>query len=368
MIRKNHSQKFLLCAITASLIFVVCTSENTLNASNQSSEGGVAKFKIVAASDSPFREVADYAVLTISDENVPDLNYTLTVTDSSIEGLVSGIPVGEDKLFTIAVYDSYENLQYRGESRADIIADSTIFIAITLRRVSGSAYIYGVIEEIPSVSPSSELVAHWRFNEANGMRAYDNSGNDHTGEIHGAQWEQGIAGSALLFDGTDDYVEIADKISDFHLTTYSIEAWIKPSELPLENGCAYCADMFIYSTIHTSAGMGNCLLFRDGRLMASQNTGGWCWKTTTVPVMDGKWHHVASTFDGSTLRLYFDGEIVEYWTCSSAISYDQTPVSIGASPWQSISKGYFHGLIDEVAVWNVALDSLTVLNHYTAYR
>ncbi|MCK4826095.1 hypothetical protein KA005_60675, partial [bacterium] len=51
------------------------------------------------------------------------------------------------------------------------------------------------------------LVAHWKFDEGNGTAAYDSSGNNNTGTLmNGATWVEGRCGSALSFDGSDDYV------------------------------------------------------------------------------------------------------------------------------------------------------------------
>ncbi|MBU2565500.1 MAG: hypothetical protein KJ655_04525, partial [Candidatus Thermoplasmatota archaeon] len=57
------------------------------------------------------------------------------------------------------------------------------------------------------------LVACWYFDENNGTTAYDSSGNNNNGTIHGATWTTGVNGSALSFDGVDDYVNIPDSSS-----------------------------------------------------------------------------------------------------------------------------------------------------------
>ena len=46
-------------------------------------------------------------------------------------------------------------------------------------------------------------VALWHFDENMGDSAYDASGHGNSGKLYGAQWVQGVFGSALQFDGTD---------------------------------------------------------------------------------------------------------------------------------------------------------------------
>jgi hypothetical protein len=52
------------------------------------------------------------------------------------------------------------------------------------------------------------LVAHWSFEEGQGSRSNDISGNNLQARITGATWTTGKKGSALEFDGQNDFVEI----------------------------------------------------------------------------------------------------------------------------------------------------------------
>jgi len=58
-------------------------------------------------------------------------------------------------------------------------------------------------------SVSAELVAHWRLDETSGTTAHDSSGYGNDGALNGnPQWEAGMIGGALHFDGSSDYVQI----------------------------------------------------------------------------------------------------------------------------------------------------------------
>lgn len=52
----------------------------------------------------------------------------------------------------------------------------------------------------------SDTVGYWRFNHNSGGTAYDNSSQGNEGTINGATWVDGKQGSALQFDGVNDYV------------------------------------------------------------------------------------------------------------------------------------------------------------------
>ena len=74
-------------------------------------------------------------------------------------------------------------------------------------------------------------IAHWKFDEGEGSTAYDSTDNDNDGTIHGATWTTGKHGTALSFDGVDDYVEVTgsdSSISPLKITdTLTIEVWVK---------------------------------------------------------------------------------------------------------------------------------------------
>ena len=71
------------------------------------------------------------------------------------------------------------------------------------------------------------------------------------------------------------------------------------------------------------------------------------------------WHHVAGTFDGSTLRLFLDGQEVATATDSHGVAFGGNAVGIGADVAFDAQNpnvpNTFSGLIDEVRIYNRAL-------------
>jgi len=94
-------------------------------------------------------------------------------------------------------------------------------------------------------------VGIWHFDENTGTIAYDSSGRGNDGTlkpnaVNRPQWTMGINGSALNFDGIDDYVEVFDDNTLDLTDAITIEAWMKP----LENSEGFIGD--INSVIDTS--------------------------------------------------------------------------------------------------------------------
>jgi len=62
--------------------------------------------------------------------------------------------------------------------------------------------------------------------------------------------------------------------------------------------------------------------------------------------LDKEWHHVAFTYDGTTRKIYIDGELKNSDTPSGSIKPNAQGVSIGY--WYANTG--FNGLIDEVRI------------------
>ena len=72
--------------------------------------------------------------------------------------------------------------------------------------------------------------------------------------------------------------------------------------------------------------------------------------TSALPT--GTWTHLASTYDGVTLRLYVNGTQVTQLAASGSITTSTGALRIGGN---AVWSEYFSGLIDEVRIYNRAL-------------
>jgi len=81
-----------------------------------------------------------------------------------------------------------------------------------------------------SDAPAPGVVTELRFNEGMGTTTADASGNAHNGTlINGPTWGPGKYGQGINFNGTNNYVNIADH-ADYTLNpaqNYTWSAWVK---------------------------------------------------------------------------------------------------------------------------------------------
>jgi hypothetical protein len=100
---------------------------------------------------------------------------------------------------------------------------------------------------------------------------------------------------------------------------------------------------------------------RKGKLRATVN-GHDCLSDNTVT--DDLWHHAAATFDGQTLKLYVDG-ILQKQTVAvkgelAANAHDLTLGMHRSAPSSQDKEVSFEGLLDEVVIFNRALDEAEI--------
>ncbi|MFH1231257.1 MAG: LamG domain-containing protein [Planctomycetota bacterium] len=194
-----------------------------------------------------------------------------------------------------------------------------------------------------SAAGSSDLVGWWRFDG----NADDSTANNLDGVAYGVSYAEGIVGQAASFTGTS-YVVVEDNAL-LEVDDITLEAWVKAEASP--GNYKYIAGK------RYSGGAGSYALYTGGNgglRFYINRSGGYTLSpaVTAAVIWDGKWHHVAGTYDGITVRFYVDGvEVVTGTSATGDIVYNDQDFYIG-----SYGLGYyFNGLIDEVRIWNKAL-------------
>ena len=88
---------------------------------------------------------------------------------------------------------------------------------------------FGALNSANQKFSEDGLVSLWNLNENSGTIVYDSEdGND--GTIYGASWTEGVSGSALKFDGKNDYVIVPDADNLDITQSLSIMAWANPQK------------------------------------------------------------------------------------------------------------------------------------------
>ncbi len=210
-----------------------------------------------------------------------------------------------------------------------------------------------------TVRADASLVGWWPLDEGSGTVAKDASGNGYDGTFKGEpQWAAGRFGSALAFDGKDDYVDTA---FTQNLGTWTVGCWVKSPAAPAAVAAAgpiHRESNFQINWNHTNA------TFRGAAGVKVGST----WHGASFGALQADtWYHLTGTYDGQDLKTYTNGQL---------ITTNSTPDGPAANETNTLKLGrhasnaaqFFTGTVDDARVYNHALSQkeiLCAMNNYS---
>ena len=236
-------------------------------------------------------------------------------------------------------------------------------------QASSYAYINTTISDTSSTTAfidwNRSLIGWWRFNNEIGetssyFKDWSNWGND--GTCSGTTCPistPGRFGTALNFDGSNDYVDVGTG-SDLDINdAITVETWINTSENK--------AVQFIAGRGDTGYS-GWFLSWEEGTIQFKVGSG----SAEVRPVYPGNqintWYHVVGTYDRTSAKLYINGENKDTVPFTSPINYGSIARTwIGQIPGGGGTPArYFNGKIDEVRIYNRSLSPEEINASYNA--
>jgi len=214
-------------------------------------------------------------------------------------------------------------------------------------RPIGAGYDIGAYEYL------SGPVGLWHFDEGEGTTAVDSSGNGNNGTIIGANWTTGKIGSALNFDGIDDYVDCGNDTSLNITGAITVEAWVNMTSITanIQNYIvSKIGTGYWFLGYKTDTKYWRIILYDGTNYLQSS------WYDTSPT---NKWLHIVSVFDGvDTTQLYVNG-IKKDEDSGTMGDYSAAATSLSIS-----TAGNFNGIIDEVRIYNRALSAEEINESY----
>ncbi len=204
-----------------------------------------------------------------------------------------------------------------------------------------------------------DLAAYWKFDGD----FKDSSPNKNDGiKIGNISFVDGVLGKAAKFDGKS-YVEVKDSDSLNLTNGFTFSLWVYKDEMRkkelMDGGVPYLLknsepDEFIPYSF-------------------------WEWHTMTPGVYFGdqfsvnsdkqvdlqKWTLVTATYDGKTVKIYNNKDLVKSTLCSEGIAHSSQPLYIGFGNFMTVDN-FFKGIMDDVRIYNRALSYNEVENLYNA--
>ncbi|MBN1129286.1 MAG: hypothetical protein JXA71_09885 [Chitinispirillaceae bacterium] len=251
--------------------------------------------------------------------------------------------------------------------------------------------IFSVIVAAAFVQAENRTVAHWSFDTVSGNTYFDATGNGYDAVKTGdsVRVTDGLKGKALECKGpvgssalnTFD-IQVTNSVGNFDFPAFSIETWVYSYVDLVDPGSFYNQkDIFEY----VSCGMeGSGLtggyamsIMDDGKpfmCWSSSGSGGsWPNVMADSTMLPNRWYHLVGTFGVDSAKFYMNGRLAGKRAYSGGYKSSSHIARIGCQyQVETASSGrtrqFFKGKIDELKLYNYALDSSAIKQNYDALK
>ncbi len=179
----------------------------------------------------------------------------------------------------------------------------------------------------------------------------------------------GQDGTAVSFDGDDDYIEIPHS-SSYLLNNGTVSLWFNTDSVSSRQG--------IFSKDSTGCDTGGHLTMytESSKLKVRLQSTSKSKQVESGKLSNNTWYHVAFTFGAGGMKLYIDGTEVDSDSYSGGLGTNSgstgnyEPIALGANSWGSGNlvvaplQDYFSGSIDDVRMYDYPLSETQVKNLY----
>lgn len=213
---------------------------------------------------------------------------------------------------------------------------------------------------VKTASAEQGLVAYYPF-EGN---ANDASKSQNHGIVYGAYLgldSMNRSDNAYEFNGKGSHILVPQHPSLDMQEALTITAWIKPvstagqyivhKRATAGGGGPYSLDIYSGTIRVLLYGVNNSFLDLEG----------------TRPIRKGVWQHIAMTYDGKITKLYYNGQVDGSAATKGLIDTSSKGLEIGTYLWGQPTP-YYEGTIDNVRIYNRALDESEIVSLYQNYQ
>ena len=205
-------------------------------------------------------------------------------------------------------------------------------------------------------------VGIWHFDDGN-TTTIDGSGYGNNGVLaNGPVYVGGKYGSALQFDGVNDYVDCGNNTILNCTSALTVEAWVRPLK----------GDAYQRGIVEKTIGSG----YTGWSLFQGSNNNGYRFfvaltdgslkgaSTGAGTIIVDTWTHIVAVKDTSSIYIYMNGELKNSASAPLPIASNSQSAKIGRYAFFSTGDVYFNGLIDGVRIYNRVLSTEEIKASY----
>ncbi|KAB2663369.1 MAG: hypothetical protein DVB31_10850 [Verrucomicrobia bacterium] len=262
----------------------------------------------------------------------------------------------------IIVFGTEPNRPGTGTLEATVLANET-----DPNPADNAASLVLTSQPVPCVEPPAGLVAWWA-GEGNGL---DSAGTNHLAVRGGPTFAPGKSAQGFVFDSNDDGLAAAHN-DRFNPTRdgFTAQFWMRGTqEQPGQQDSLVTLLEKSHGWVDNSGWAfqaypaNGALSFGCGYGGGTGN--GFVGADSLVSVLDGRWHHIAGTWDGYSMRLYVDGAL-QATTPLVIPAVNNRPVNLGFTWGNGSPRRFFRGQLDEVMIADRRFDEFEIVDAYNA--
>lgn len=237
----------------------------------------------------------------------------------------------------------------------------TLSLSVTalLALATLSAPVPGVA--VGPAAPQSGLVLHYPMETLSGATVIDDSNSSLDGRVVAETGSARLAaslpgyGRALQLTGEHhQYVDVP-RSAVLDVDRYTLSAWVRYTGIEndqtlgrwevLEKAGAYWMNVRTNGRVRVGGFYGGC------------SNPSWQYLDSTVAIPVGRWRHVASTYDGTWLRVFVDGRAAGAKRVTGRTCVSGEPLAVGAknNPTKGLLEAFWDGRLDDVRIYDRAL-------------
>lgn len=208
-------------------------------------------------------------------------------------------------------------------------------------------------------SAQNAPIAWWQFNETSGSIAADSGSLGADGTLSGnASFTAGVAGNAVsLPGGTNDFVSMGN-VLPLLATDFSMQTWVRTtSSSNLSTIIAGKHRTNSFNGYMMRANLDTANYGGANRASFYQSGGPGNTAVASTIITDDQWHHLLATYTvGGQLKLYVDGNLESTISALNIVNND-VAFMVGGATQFGVQRSFFTGLVDEVQVYDYALNA-----------
>ena len=293
-------------------------------------------------------------VTSLTDKKAPVLTSHYLVDNRTLN-LYFSEPLNKKTALDISNYEFDKDISIQSikinEKQNKLILTTTPLTSkqkLSITNINDDAKKENKIKTTSILIEDNPLVGYW-IAENEGEITPDKSNNNNTAKFHNAQWINGKVNQALLFAGTDNYINCGNDSSLNISGDMAVSVWFKVDN---PSAAKYYRILSKRKIWNSPTGYELEINPSQNRINISGGAKDGAQQGIIQYQFDDQWHQMVAMIKNGAAYVYIDGNLIGKDENVAEPAANDVPLFIGATPGNTDN---FEGALDELKIYNRAL-------------